>query len=1042
VGVSCDSRVRRGGGLRRALGAAVLATVAGLALLSTGSLAQAHAPAEVGGDDLYILHPLDGQVLSAPPTDIYGVADDTVVPPFDEYSAKVHTVVRQKRPDNSYVPGTTLVFMDGVLFDEDWAYSTANDLGDFRSGPFPSADGQWEVRAEQSSTDSDPDLFEVHTFTIDSTAPNTSIASGPPAFTNGSADPTFTFSGTDPDPPDGLASGIDYFECRVDGGPWNVCSSGNQVSVSAEGQRTFEVRAVDKAGNADQTPASYTWAIDETPPTITVTTPKAGPPHDHFELHHGTPDYTCTDPPSGSPPVSSGVDDCDDSGFDDDIPLGPKLITFTATDKVGNASTPVTRAYVIDPPNYGDFVRADNPRAYFRFEEPYPNGSSPQEIPMQDSSGNGHHGTYKNDVALRRQPAISCERRPHPPRNCDFFANDPDRPGWAAFFGERDGYGYVNGISRGPGAYTMEAWVKPRTAGPMMVMSQGRAGQLFIDGNQRLAFEQSQDTVSSPGPNIPVGEWTHVAATWDGNSTRLYVNGVQVAHSTSANKPPSGTSTFYVGYGERAPWFHGEIDEAALYDRALGAHAFQDRNAIGRAINEPSPAGHEGNDPFNTGLPYADPTEPKNNGLYAPGKLPPADFAGDCHDADGDDDVASCSATVDGNPIAQGGALPQDLGLHDFVVTVRDDAGNEYVHKHTYDVVPFSSLYGRDPLVAYYRLGDGQHEHMKDSSPHGRHGEYRNETDQGPVGIAGDGDHARDFRGPNGYGYANGLPSPSYQMTLEAWVEPDDLHRDQSIAGHGDGGELYLEGGVFKFRHGPQNRVVSSSPPYAPNPNSTYTQVVATWDGVDLRIYVNGQLEGTTESSRRPSSSSTFYVGFGEIKPWFDGRIDEVAYYSTALTPSRVLQHFMADPAADRDAGGGGAGTGGSGGTGGGGSGDGGGGSSIPGAGTADDGAGGGTAEDGREPLRIGDELTLARRTAMVPLYGGDEPSEGTVSLDAGKNHLGEATFELGAREDDFAEIRLSKKGRKLLASRRFVVATVDSGSGAPREQRLKVARP
>ena len=88
--------------------------------------------------------------------------------------------------------------------------------------------------------------------------------------------------------------------------------------------------------------------------------------------------------------------------------------------------------------------------------------------------------------------------------------------------------------------------------------------------------------------------------------------------------------------------------------------------------------------------------------------------------------------------------------------------------------------------------------------------EYKNGTDQGPVGIAGDGDTARTFTGANGYGYVNGIPAPPYQMTLEAWVNATDPTRDQSIAGHGDGGELYLEGGSFKFRFGPQNLVVSA----------------------------------------------------------------------------------------------------------------------------------------------------------------------------------------------------------------------------------------
>lgn len=74
----------------------------------------------------------------------------------------------------------------------------------------------------------------------------------------------------------------------------------------------------------------------------------------------------------------------------------------------------------------------------------------------------------------------------------------------------------------------------------------------------------------------------------------------------------------------------------------------------------------------------------------------------------------------------------------------------------------------------------------------------------------------------------------------------------------------------------------------------------------------------------------------------------------------------------------------------------------------------------------------------MVPLYGGDDPSDGDVSLDAGKNHLGSADFDLDADEDTFVDIKLSKKDKKLLGNRRFVHVTIDSG-GESTTQRLGV---
>jgi hypothetical protein len=55
------------------------------------------------------------------------------------------------------------------------------------------------------------------------------------------------------------------FECSVDGGPFTACSSPFDVTT-ADGRRTFAVRARDAAGIADPTPAADEWTVDTTPP--------------------------------------------------------------------------------------------------------------------------------------------------------------------------------------------------------------------------------------------------------------------------------------------------------------------------------------------------------------------------------------------------------------------------------------------------------------------------------------------------------------------------------------------------------------------------------------------------------------------------------------------------------------------------------------------------------------------------------------------------------------------------------------------------------
>jgi Ca2+-binding RTX toxin-like protein len=104
---------------------------------------------------------------------------------------------------------------------------------------------------------------------IDKTAPNTSISSGP-ANPSNTAAATFTFSGTDNPtvPPTSLT-----FECSLDGATFAACVSPKPYTGLANGAHTFSVRAVDAAGNRDQTPASATWTVNvptSAAPTIAV----------------------------------------------------------------------------------------------------------------------------------------------------------------------------------------------------------------------------------------------------------------------------------------------------------------------------------------------------------------------------------------------------------------------------------------------------------------------------------------------------------------------------------------------------------------------------------------------------------------------------------------------------------------------------------------------------------------------------------------------------------------------------------------------------
>jgi hypothetical protein len=97
----------------------------------------------------------------------------------------------------------------------------------------------------------------------DITPPQTTITAGP---ANGSTisdtTPTFEFTSNE----------AGTFQCSVDGGGFSGCTSPRTLGPLAEGEHSFQVRAVDTANNIDATPAIRTFTVDteaEIPPPDT-----------------------------------------------------------------------------------------------------------------------------------------------------------------------------------------------------------------------------------------------------------------------------------------------------------------------------------------------------------------------------------------------------------------------------------------------------------------------------------------------------------------------------------------------------------------------------------------------------------------------------------------------------------------------------------------------------------------------------------------------------------------------------------------------------
>jgi PKD repeat protein len=128
---------------------------------------------------------------------------------------------------------------------------------------------------------------------------------------------------------------------------------------------------------------------------------------------------------------------------------------------------------------------------------------------------------------------------------------------------------------------TLEAWVYPtaRLNSWVTVLLKERSGGLAYSLYANSDVGRPSNTINlgggnkelNAGPQLPVNTWTHLAATYDGSTQRLYVNGELVG-----TRPQAGNifvSTGKLRIGGNSIWggefFTGYIDEVRVYNCAL-----------------------------------------------------------------------------------------------------------------------------------------------------------------------------------------------------------------------------------------------------------------------------------------------------------------------------------------------------------------------------------------------------------------------------------------------------------------------------------------
>ncbi len=121
---------------------------------------------------------------------------------------------------------------------------------------------------------------------------------------------------------------------------------------------------------------------------------------------------------------------------------------------------------------------------------------------------------------------------------------------------------------------TIAAWVQPHSSqiGPLVKkINKIRGYRVNITGTGALRFgfrRNGRDKTVTSTTTLPLHEWTHVAARYDGAQMRIFINGT-IDTATAAVTGTSVGTTAPVWIGGEQNHFHGYLDDISIYDRAL-----------------------------------------------------------------------------------------------------------------------------------------------------------------------------------------------------------------------------------------------------------------------------------------------------------------------------------------------------------------------------------------------------------------------------------------------------------------------------------------
>lgn len=217
----------------------------------------------------------------------------------------------------------------------------------------------------------------------------------------------------------------------------------------------------------------------------------------------------------------------------------------------------------------------------------------------------------------------------------------------------------------------------------------------------------------------------------------------------------------------------------------------------------------------------------------------------------------------------------------------------------------YSSEVLADSPLFYSRLGDPSGATMTDSSGNSHDGTYSNMT-LGTTGLlVGDADTAITLNGTTSRAdVTNGSWMNASGVTLEAVIKPTTLSAYHVIMARDSGTTR-----GFMFRINPSKQLewefrnaagtlFTATGSTALSAGSKY-HVAATCDGSNMKLWLNGAQDGSSVAFSGGLFSNALGIQLGLYDTgggfhFYAGVLDEVAYYGTALSGTRLAAHYTA----------------------------------------------------------------------------------------------------------------------------------------------------